>query len=127
MHWRGHSTQMDSLARYSDVVSEVIDEVQIQLDKALSAGIPREKIILDPGLGLAKGPEHNWEILQRTDEFAALGYPVLIGHSRKRFLGGDNPEARDGATLEVSRTLLSKGIWGVRVHNVESHVKIAQS
>ncbi len=127
MHWRGHSTQMDSLARYSDVVSEVIDEVQIQLDKALSAGIPREKIILDPGLGFAKSPEHNWEILQRIDEFAALGYPVLIGHSRKRFLGGDNPEARDGATLEVSRTLLSKGIWGVRVHNVESHVKIAQS
>ena len=127
MHWRGHSTQMDSLATYEDVVSEVIDEVHIQLSKALAAGIDREKIILDPGLGFAKNPEHNWEILNRIDEFTALGYPVLIGHSRKRFLGGDEPAERDAATLEVSRSLITKGIWGVRVHNVAPHVKIGQS
>ncbi len=82
MHWRGHSKEMNSLAQYGDVVKEVIQEVTLQLDKALAAGIKRENIVLDPGLGFAKDAEHNWEILNRLDEFTALGYPVLIGHSR---------------------------------------------
>lgn len=123
MHWRGHSKDMNSKAIYSDVVKEVIEEVTIQLDKALAAGVLRENIILDPGIGFAKDPEHNWEILNRIDEFIALGYPVLIGHSRKRFLGGEHPDEREAATVEVTQTLAGKGIWAVRVHGVKANVE----
>jgi dihydropteroate synthase len=119
MHWRGHSIDMNSKAIYTDVVSEVIEEVTLQLDKALAAGIKRENIILDPGIGFAKDAEHNWEILKRIDEFIALGYPVLIGHSRKRFLGGDTPDSREAATVAVTQSLVGKGIWAVRVHGVK--------
>lgn len=121
MHWRGHSKDMNSKAIYSDVVAEVIEEISIQLDKALAAGIKRENIILDPGIGFAKDAEHNWEILNRIDEFIALGYPVLIGHSRKRFLGGDTPDVREEATVQVTQSLVGKGIWAVRVHGVKAN------
>jgi dihydropteroate synthase len=126
MHWRGHSKEMNSRAQYGDVVEDVINEVTIQLDKALAAGISREKIILDPGLGFAKDPEHNWEILNRIDEFTALGYPVLIGHSRKRFIGGDTPDEREAGTLAISESLVGKGIWAVRVHSVAPHVELVK-
>jgi len=119
MHWRGHSADMNSKATYTDVVSEVIEEVTLQLDKALAAGIKRENIILDPGIGFAKDAEHNWEVVNRIDEFIALGYPVLIGHSRKRFLGGDTPDSREEATVAVTQSLVGKGIWAVRVHGVK--------
>ena len=121
MHWRGHSIDMNSKAIYTDVVSEVIEEVTLQLDKALAAGIKRENIILDPGIGFAKDAEHNWEILKRIDEFIALGYPVLIGHSRKRFLGGDTPDSREAATVVITQSLVGKGIWAVRVHGVKAN------
>jgi len=127
MHWRGHSKDMNSKAVYDDVVTDVIEEVTFQLDKALAAGILRENIILDPGIGFAKDPEHNWEILQRIDEFIALGYPVLIGHSRKRFLGGDHPDEREAATVSVTQDLASKGIWAVRVHGVKANVEAIRS
>jgi len=126
MHWRGHSKDMNSKAIYDDVVADVIEEVTMQLDKALAAGIARERIILDPGLGFAKDPEHNWEILNRIDEFIALGYPVLIGHSRKRFLGGDHPDEREEATVKVTQSLVGKGIWGVRVHGVKANVEVVK-
>jgi len=121
MHWRGHSVDMNSKAIYTDVVSEVIEEVTLQLDKALAAGIKRENIILDPGIGFAKDAEHNWEILKRIDEFIALGYPVLIGHSRKHFLGGDTPDSREAATVAITQSLVGKGIWAVRVHGVKAN------
>ena len=121
MHWRGHSKDMNSKAIYSDVVAEVIEEISIQLDKALAAGIKRENIILDPGIGFAKDAEHNWEILNRIDEFIELGYPILIGHSRKRFLGGDTPNDREDATVQVTQSLVGKGIWAVRVHGVKAN------
>ena len=127
MHWRGHSKDMNSKAIYDDVVVDVIEEMTIQLDKALAAGILRENIILDPGIGFAKDAEHNWEILQRIDEFIALGYPVLIGHSRKRFLGGDHPDEREEATVKVTQSLVSKGIWAVRVHGVKVNVEAIRS
>lgn len=126
MHWRGHSKEMAQLAQYGDVVDEVIAEVTLQLDKALAAGIARENIVLDPGLGFAKDPEHNWEILNRIDEFVALGYPVLIGHSRKRFIGGDTPDDREEGTLKISESLVGKGIWAVRVHSVAPHVELVK-
>ena len=127
MHWRGHSVDMNSKAIYNDVVNEVIEEVTIQLEKALAAGIKRENIILDPGIGFAKDPEHNWEILNRIDEFIALGYPVLIGHSRKRFLGGDTPDSREDATVSVTQSLVGKGIWAVRVHGVKSNKSVVSA
>jgi dihydropteroate synthase len=126
MHWRGHSKDMNSKAQYNDVVADVISEVTIQLDKALAAGIKRENIILDPGLGFAKDAEHNWEILKRIDEFQALGYPVLIGHSRKRFLGGATPDDREASTQEVTQSLVGRGIWAIRVHSVAPHVKLVR-
>jgi dihydropteroate synthase len=127
MHWRGHSKEMNLQAQYGDVVKEVIDEISIQLDKALAAGIARENIVLDPGLGFAKDAEHNWEILNRMDEFIALGYPVLIGHSRKRFIGGATPDDREEGTLAISKSLVGKGIWAVRVHSVAPHVDLVKS
>ncbi len=126
MHWRGHSKEMNSQAQYGDVVKEVIEEISIQLDKALAAGIARENIVLDPGLGFAKDAEHNWEILNRIDEFVALGFPVLIGHSRKRFIGGANPDDREEGTLAISKSLVGKGIWAVRVHSVAPHVQLVK-
>jgi dihydropteroate synthase len=126
MHWRGHSIDMNSRAIYDDVVVDVINEVTIQLDKALAAGIKRENIVLDPGLGFAKDAEHNWQILNRLDEFVALGYPVLIGHSRKRFIGGDTPDEREAGTLKISESLVGKGIWAVRVHSVAPHVELVK-
>jgi dihydropteroate synthase len=126
MHWRGHSKDMNSKAQYGDVVEDVISEVSIQLDKALAAGISREKIILDPGLGFAKDGEHNWEILNRIDEFVALGYPVLIGHSRKRFIGGETPDEREAGTLQISQSLVGKGIWAIRVHSVAPHIELVK-
>ena len=126
MHWRGHAIDMNDRAHYSDVMAEVISETTIQLDKALAAGIKGENIILDPGLGFAKDAEHNWEILQRLDEFTALGYPVLIGHSRKRFIGGDTPDEREAGTIKISESLVGRGIWAIRVHSVEPHVKVVK-
>ena len=126
MHWRGHSKDMNSQATYSNVVEEVISEMNFQLDKALSAGIARENIILDPGLGFAKDAEHNWEILNHIEEFTALGYPVLIGHSRKRFIGGNTPDERESGTLKISESLIGKGIWAVRVHSVGPHVELVK-
>ena len=124
MHWRGHSLDMNTKATYSDVVAEVKAELSQQIEKALAAGITPEKLFIDPGLGFAKDADHNWELLKCIDEIVDLGYPVLIGASRKRFLGGDSPLERDEATLDVTKGLIGKGIWGVRVHVVAAHKKV---
>ena len=121
MHWRGHSIDMDSKAIYGDVVEEVKAELLEQVSKALAAGITKEKLILDPGLGFAKESDHNWELIHRISEIVNLGYPVLVGASRKRFLGGDSPLDREAATLKITEDLLTTGIWGVRVHSVAPH------
>ena len=124
MHWRGDSKEMNSRAIYTDVVNDVISEINSQIDAALDAGINKSQIIIDPGLGFAKDAEHNWEILRNLKQFTSLGYPVLIGASRKRFLGGDNPDEREEATIELTKTLVPQGIWGVRVHSVKPHVDV---
>jgi dihydropteroate synthase len=124
MHWRGESKEMNSRAIYTDVVNDVISEINSQIDAALDAGINKSQIIIDPGLGFAKDAEHNWEILRNLKQFTSMGYPVLIGASRKRFLGGDNPDEREAATIELTRTLVPQGIWGVRVHSVKPHVDV---
>lgn len=121
MHWRGHSKDMDARAIYRDVVAEVIAELTIQIDAALKSGIAKSNLIIDPGLGFAKDAAQNWEILNRIEEITGLGFPVLIGGSRKRFLGGETPDEREQATIELTKTLLAKKIWGVRVHSVSPH------
>ncbi len=124
MHWRGESKDMNSRAIYTDVVNDVISEINSQVDAALDAGINKSQIIIDPGLGFAKDAEHNWEILRNLKAFTSMGYPVLIGASRNRFLGGDNPDEREAATIELTKTLVPQGIWGVRVHSVKPHVDV---
>ena len=124
MHWRGESKDMNSRAIYKDVVTDVISEINSQIDAALDAGINKSQIIIDPGLGFAKDAEHNWEILRNLKSFTSMGYPVLIGASRKRFLGGDNPDEREAATIELTKTLVPQGIWGVRVHSVKPHIDV---
>jgi len=121
MHWRGHSKDMDSRATYRDVVTEVIAELTIQINAALNSGITKNNLIIDPGLGFSKDAAQNWEILSRIEEITDLGFPVLIGGSRKRFLGGETPDEREQATIELTKSLLAKNIWGVRVHSVSPH------
>lgn len=127
MHWRGHSMDMNSKAIYGNVVEEVKAELQEQVEKALAAGIAKENLILDPGIGFAKESDHNWELIHRIAEIVDLGYPVLVGASRKRFLGGDSPLDREAATLKITEDLLTTGIWGVRVHSVAPHKAVIAS
>ncbi|MET0713385.1 MAG: dihydropteroate synthase [Mycetocola sp.] len=124
-HWRGHSTEMDSRSDYDDVVSDVRAELVAQLTAVEAAGVARERIILDPGLGFAKTSDHNWEILSRLDELQSIGLPLLIGASRKRFVGtlledGASMADRDLPTAVISALLADTGIWGLRVHNVRA-------
>jgi dihydropteroate synthase len=121
MHWRGHSKDMNSKAVYKDVVSETISELEERINVALSQGVKKENLIIDPGLGFAKDSEHNWAIIDAIDRFVDLGYPVLVGGSRKRFLGGDSPDQREEATINLTKKLKGTGIWAVRVHSVKPH------
>jgi len=120
MHWRAHSTDMDALASYDDVVVEVREELKARLSELIVSGVDPAQVILDPGLGFAKRPEHNWQLLGRLDELASLGHPLLVGASRKRFLApwGVEPAERDEATAIVSALAAQAGVWGVRVHDV---------
>ncbi len=128
MHWRGHSAGMQANAVYDDVVADVVDELRLRIDTALEAGIRPDRLIVDPGLGFAKTPGHNWELLGRLGEVGALGRPVLVGASRKSFLGqvladpatGRPRPARlrDAATTAVSVLAAAQGVWCLRVHDV---------
>lgn len=136
MHWRpaGDSTDRRFTHRsgdvdgYRDVVAEVSGELLAQVDAAVSAGVDADRLILDPGLGFAKTAEHNWALLNALPTVTGLGFPVLVGASRKRFLGSllrrdgaDRPPAgRDVATASVSALSAAAGAWGVRVHDVAS-------
>jgi len=131
MHWRGHSRDMVRLATYSDVVTEVRDELRERADEAIAAGVAPERIILDPGLGFAKTGEHNWSLSAHLDVLLALGFPVLFGASRKSYLGKLLADAdgeprsvddRDAATLATSVLAVAAGVWGVRVHDVGSTI-----
>ncbi|MGW2220820.1 dihydropteroate synthase [Nonomuraea sp. NPDC001684] len=127
MHWRGHSHDMDSRAVYADVVTEVREELSKRVDLVLAEGVSPEQIVLDPGLGFAKNAEHNWALLAGIPQLAELGFPLLIGASRKRFLGrllagpdgAPRPFSRsDDATLAVTALAAQAGAWCVRVHEV---------
>jgi dihydropteroate synthase len=130
MHWRGHSVHMSSRADYpTGVVREVTSELAGRVECAVGAGVDERRIILDPGLGFAKNPTHNWELLRRIDSLTTLGLPLVVGASRKRFLGelladSDGNQRplveRDDATAAVSALAAAAGVWGVRVHDARS-------
>jgi dihydropteroate synthase len=136
VHWRGHSHDMMQRAVYADVVAEVSDELRRRVDTMVGEGMDPSLVVLDPGLGFAKHPAHNWALLTRLREVATLGgaspgFPVLIGASRKRFLtkllagpdGTPRPFAGcDGATVAVTALAAAAGAWAVRVHEVPQNV-----
>ena len=125
MHWRGESKDMQSKAIYKDVVKEVKDELDDRVSELIKAGVQAEQIILDPGIGFAKEAEHNWQILQNIERFQLLGYPILIGASRKRFLGelinAKNADDREAASIALTAELARLNVWGVRTHSVKPH------
>ncbi len=126
MHWRGASRDMQRRTAYTDVVREVRDHLASRVDAAVAAGVGAERIIVDPGLGFAKRPEHNWALLHRLDAITDLGLPVLVAASRKSFLGAlladsDGPRptvGREDATTAVTALAAAAGAWAVRVHQV---------
>lgn len=132
MHWRAHADHMDDFATYDGpggVVRAVCDELAERVASALAAGIAPDRLVLDPGLGFAKHGRHNWELLADLGAVQALGYPVLVGASRKSFLGrlladaDGTPRPVDGredATTALSVLLAREGVWGLRVHAVRS-------
>jgi dihydropteroate synthase len=129
MHWRGHSAAMDELAVYDDVVRDVAAELAGSAQRALAAGIAPGRLVLDPGLGFAKLGEQNWRLLAQLAALHELGYPLLVGASRKRFLGAALAQAdgsprpaeqRDDATAAVSALAACAGAWAVRVHDAAS-------
>ena len=129
MHWRGHSADMQSRAVYDDVVAEVIAELEARAGALQAAGVRADRIVLDPGFGFAKLAAHNWSLLHGLERVLQLEHPVLVGTSRKAFLGrlgvapGADPRPpldRDVATAATSMHAARLGAWGVRVHHVPS-------
>ena len=128
MHWRGPSNVMNTLTDYNDVVADVTKEISEQVEVAVSTGIARERIAIDPGIGFAKTVDQNWPILKHLNVLEELGLPILMGASRKKFLGellAKNGEARDSderesATTAISTLMAARGLWAVRVHDVKS-------
>ncbi len=131
MHWRAHSQVMHQLASYDDVLVEVRDELALRLEAADAAGIPADRLVVDPGLGFAKTAEHNWQLLRRLPELETLGVPILVGSSRKSFLGSllAGPDGsprpvndREGANVALTTIAAIQGVWAVRVHEVRASV-----
>ncbi|MGW6786801.1 dihydropteroate synthase [Streptomyces sp. NPDC054987] len=130
MHWRGFSADMNSLAVYGDVVAEVTAELRARIDAVVAGGIAPERLLVDPGLGFAKNAEHDLALVAHMADLRALGFPLLVAASRKRFLGRvlaggtDAPpppaRERDAATAAVSAIAAHQGAWAVRVHEVRA-------
>jgi dihydropteroate synthase len=126
-HWRGFSNVMDTQNTYNEIGADVAAELSTRVDAALAAGVAREQIVIDPGLGFAKDMKQNWQLVARLDQLEKLGLPILVGASRKRFIAGAieldesvtvSTERRDVATAVLTALLLQRKLWGIRVHNV---------
>lgn len=125
MHWRGHSEDMASRARYDDVVTDVVAELSRRVDELVAAGVDPGRLVLDPGIGFAKTGTDNWDVLGGLDELHDFGLPLLVGVSRKRFLGDlcaapdgtvRDVEHREDASHALAALLAAQGVWGVRAH-----------
>jgi dihydropteroate synthase len=136
MHWRGHGKTMQQLAHYDDVVRDVHAELRARIDAAVSAGVAQSALVIDPGLGFAKTAAHNWTLLRALPSFVELGIPVLVGASRKSFLGSllAGPDGtprpvdeREDATTALTAYCALQGAWGVRVHEVRPSVDAARA
>ena len=127
MHWRGPSNIMNTLTDYNDVVADVTAEISQQVEVAVAAGISRDRIAIDPGIGFAKTVDQNWPILKHLDVLEELGLPILMGASRKKFLGellakdgvARESDERESATTAISTLMAVRGLWAVRVHDVK--------
>lgn len=128
MHWRGHADVMGQRTHYDDVVADVRAELGARLDELRAAGVRDDQVVLDPGLGFAKESADNWPLLAHLDGLGPARFPVLVGASRKRFLGalltgpdGEPvpPAERDAASSAVSALAAAAGAWCVRVHEVQ--------
>ena len=127
MHWRGPSNIMNTLTDYNYVVADVTSEISKQVDVAVAAGIARERIAIDPGIGFAKTVDQNWPILKHLEVLEGLGLPILMGASRKKFLGellakdgvARDSDERESATTAISTLMAARGLWAVRVHDVK--------
>jgi dihydropteroate synthase len=129
MHMRGTPATMAEFATYSDVVADVRSEIALRLSAAQEAGIQLERIVVDPGIGFAKTAGQNLVLLRRIDEFAALGRPLLVGTSRKTFIGkvvGGGPDDRLEGTLATVAWLASRGVEIVRAHDVRAAVRVCR-
>ena len=129
MHWRAHSREMLEHTEYVDVVAEVVEELRQQLDRAVAAGVDPARVALDPGIGFSKTADQNWTVLTEMERFHALGRPLLIATSRKRFLGhllADRdgelrpPIGRDDATTATTALAAAAGAWCIRAHSVRA-------
>jgi dihydropteroate synthase len=129
MHWRAHSKTMQDRAHYDDVVVDVRRELAERAEAVLAAGLAPERLVLDPGLGFAKTAEHNWQLLENLNRLSDLGFPLLVGASRKSFLGTLLQDAegqprpvdqREAATVALTTILAQQGVWGIRVHEVQA-------
>jgi dihydropteroate synthase len=132
MHWRAHSDRMTDFATYDGpggVVRAVRDELAARAEAALAAGVAHDRLVLDPGLGFAKHSRHNWRLLADLAPIKELGFPLLVGASRKSFLGTVLADAdgrprpvddRESATTALSVVLAREGVWALRVHDVRS-------
>lgn len=127
MHWRGPSNIMNTLTDYNNVAADVATEISKQVAVAVAAGVPRERISIDPGIGFAKTVDQNWPILKHLNLLEELGLPILLGASRKKFLGellakdgvARETEERESATTAISTLMAARGLWAVRVHDVK--------
>ena len=124
MHMKGRPRTMQRNPRYDDLLGEIVDFLRTSVTQAVSAGLPDTSIVVDPGIGFGKSLRHNWEVLARLDELAALGRPILVGTSRKRFLRevvGSSRADLELATLTTGVAACMRGAHVVRVHDVRAH------
>jgi dihydropteroate synthase len=131
MHWRGHADTMQQRASYADVAGEVRDELRRRVDDAVAAGVAPDRLAIDPGLGFAKTADHNWALLQHLGDLDTLGLPILLGSSRKSFIGALLADAdgtprpvldREDANVALTTIAGLLGVWAVRVHEARASV-----
>jgi len=126
-----YSDKYDEVPQSTDIVKDVIDWLKARMDEAVSAGISKKSIAIDPGLGFGKSVEQNVKLIEECHRFVELGHPVFVGASRKSFIGAtsgiESPAMRDSASVAAAQEMISQGVQIFRVHNVLEHARMLQS